>query len=551
MLRRFWLTALLILGYLAVAFYLVFLSRNKLTPDAAAYVQLARHYAHGELGLVVNSWWSPLYSWLLVPLVWAGVEIILAAKILAVFLGLGFACGVRRLVREALGGPYLHLSFAAALLLALPMLPTLVTPDLLLAALLAWYFALSFPLLRRDSFPAALAAGALGGLAFLAKAYAWPFVAAHLALTFCLRRWLVRRNLAQGRVWPLWLAAVAGLVIVSSPWIAIISVHEKALTISSAARHDCLECLATPCPVPEVRPPWVLQRPRPGRLLAWENPTEDAGWPPLWSPWDSAAALKCQAATLAGNLLTTWKILKSWDSFGLLAAGLCLGVLLLAFRPGFSAGGRGTFLLWAYGSIIIYVLGYALIVTEDRFLWPVAALLLALFLAGLAILKTGCHTLSRRAVSPGKVCVQTAHLAPITLAAALLLSLGLHAIAVVQDWRGPCGRGAEADWIRQSARQFDSGDPVAVNLDGSSLGLAAAFWTGREFLGVSTADSAATLAHDLAPFGRTEFLVYDDPPLADRLDADPSFRRIGASLNPRSGRRLWAFQSTVARASCP
>jgi hypothetical protein len=302
---------------------------------------------------------------------------------------------------------------------------------------------------------------------------------------------------------------------------------------------------------------------------------EDAGWPPLWSPWDSAAALNCQAATLAGNLQATWKVLRSWDSFGLLATGFCLGLLLFAFRPGFSAGDRGTFLLWAYGSIIIYVLGYALIVTEDRFLWPVAGLLLAIFLVGLSIMRTGCHTVSRRAVSPGTVCLSSAHPAPVqpgdkvwhphskdflnvlranfsaALAVSLLLSLGLHALAVVQDWRGPCGRGAEADWIRDSAQQFDVGVPVAVNLDGSSLGLAAAFWTGREFLGVSPADSAAAQARDLAPFGRVEMLVYDDQSLADRLDADPSFRRLGTSLNPRSGRRLWAFQSTVARASCP
>jgi len=543
-----WITLLLVLGYLAVAFYAVSQFRNLLISDGVSYIQVARYYAKGNLDLAVNSWWSPLFSWMLVPFVWMGAEPVLTAKILSVFLGLGFALGVRRFVREVLGGPYLLPAFAGALLLALPMVLA-VGADLLLACLLTWYFAWSVRLIRQDFHTGAFLTGVLGGLAFLAKAYALPFVLVHLAMTFLLRWALVRRQLVVGKVWSPFLAAYFGLLIAVAPWIVTVSIHDKKWLISSPASYDRLLCPVTPEATPKVIPPWVLQWPREGRLTTWENPPEATGWPKIWSPWDSAEAMKCQVVSLAYNIKDVFDEVRTSDLFGLQAAGFLAGCWLLVRRPRSILGGMGTFCLWACVSIVIYFLGYSLIVIKVRFLWAMWGMLLALFLAGLWTLRGG-KTPSWRAMAEHAALPAITPTASVTwltqaLTVVLLLSLGLNAIKTLKEGQNPAGLAAEATWIRESAAEFDFGNPIAANYDGRYQAMYVAYWENRIFLGASPAESAEAMARDLAPFGRTTLLIFNDKFLADSLGAHPAFRSLGRSSGVNNTRFLWVFEYTL------
>lgn len=58
--------------------------REQLAPDGVNYLSIAQHYAVGRFDVAVNPYWSPLLSWALVSLLWAGVEPLLAAKLVAV-----------------------------------------------------------------------------------------------------------------------------------------------------------------------------------------------------------------------------------------------------------------------------------------------------------------------------------------------------------------------------------------------------------------------------------------------------------------------------------
>ena len=180
-------------GFALLAGLLVWLSRWHLNPDAVAYVQIARHYAGGRFGLAVNSWFGPLLSWLLVPAVRLGLEPVLFVRLMNVGLALGFAVGAVALTARLGGGRGRLLAYVCALLLGVTMVPWPVTPDLLLTCLLTWYFVLSLDLAFAGSSGRALAVGLLGGLCYLAKAYALLFVVAHLVLTFAIRHVAARR----------------------------------------------------------------------------------------------------------------------------------------------------------------------------------------------------------------------------------------------------------------------------------------------------------------------------------------------------------------------
>lgn len=510
-------------GYLAAALYLIYISRHQINPDAVAYAQVARHYAAGEFSLAVNSWWSPLYSWVLVPLVWAGADPVLAAKLLGVPLGAILALGLVRLVRQVAGEGLDLVALAAGLLLVLPMLPSPVSPDLAVACLLVWYFVLASRLLRGGSPRGAFLAGLVGGVAYLAKAYALPFIAVHLVLLMFLR-W----RLAQGGgTWKTFAAAYAGLFAVAAPWILTISLHDGRPTISAPARYDRLLCPVSLTPEPDMPPPFALERPREGRLALWENPTEYAGWPDVWAPWDSLEAMKCQAATVVANLRPVLRDLRRSDALGLLLVGSCAAIWLVIRRRGAWADGPATFVLWALVSAAVYCFGYATLIVEARFLWPVRVLLLAISLVGLAALCSRAKWIGRAA------------------AVAILASLAVAAATRVHEWQKPGGFGDEADWNYRTAARLEGQGPIASNVAGRFLALYGSYRTGRVFVGASLAAATADdMQRDLAPFGPTTILVLDERRLAESLAASPAFKAMGAMADPSDKHTLWVFEFT-------
>src|SRR5438045_7475715 len=59
----------------------------EIEPDSIAYISIAREYAAGDFTDAVNAYWSPLYSWLMVPFIKTGIDPLIAAKIFGVIAG--------------------------------------------------------------------------------------------------------------------------------------------------------------------------------------------------------------------------------------------------------------------------------------------------------------------------------------------------------------------------------------------------------------------------------------------------------------------------------
>ena len=530
--------------YLVVATCLAVLSRDQLNPDGVAYIQVARNYAAGRFDLAVNSYWGPLLSWVLVPLVWLRADLQLAVKLMGVVLGLGFALGSVGLFRQAGGRRYDAVVLVSALLLALHMVPDPVSPDLLLAALLTAYFVSTAKLMHTPSVGRAFGTGALGGVAYLAKAYALPFVAVHLLVTFVISR--VTGGKGTGK--PL-AASVAGLLLVAAPWIVTISLHDGRPTIGSASRYarawspvggDRAAAQAStahyfgdwsPLRLAADQPHAVygLQLPRSGRITSWANPAEIAYSWHLWSPLDGLHGLKCQVQVTVHSMWNTLTFLKKQDLFGLLIAGGLMAGAFLLVAPSSLPRPTAVFFFWALVTAAIYVSGYALVNVVARLLWPVFGLLLAVSIRALLL----------PATAPARADGMRWPVGRTLLVVLVFLSFGFRAAVNMNYWRPGGTKGGPARWLRESARQMTMDRPVASNL--WCQGLYVAYWSNTTYLGELAGEYPEAIANEVAPYGPARVLIFDNAYLAGQLDRSPRFRRVEAITDGPEDHSMWAF----------
>ncbi len=181
-LKRYWcrLTAAFLAGLVLAGTYF----RYALNTDAVAYLRIASYYAEGKWDLAVSGYWGPLASWLMVPLLKLGMPMLLAGR---VFMGLSaviFWVGCIAVFRSfGLPEKWIRTGAAMSALVGIYWSVRAITPDLLLAGIVSLavsrMIASEFKMAK-----ACLTAGLLWGVAYLAKAVAFPLAISTMAI-FC------------------------------------------------------------------------------------------------------------------------------------------------------------------------------------------------------------------------------------------------------------------------------------------------------------------------------------------------------------------------------
>ncbi len=321
------LLAMVLLAYLAAAAGVVAALRGNLSIDGFAYLQMARHLVAGRFDLGISAYWSPLYSLAMVPLIALGVPPLAALDLVAVGTGalqVGAAWYLGRVL--GLGGTWLAIGTGVVAVKTLRDVVWWQGPDNLVAALLLLVLAAWMAAGETPSRPAAIGIGLLGGLAYLAKAYALPF----LFVWFPMAAWIEHRS-GRTRAWGKAARALLGLLAVSLPWVIGLRLATGTWTLSSAGGYN--HALVGPdrefasMPTEER-----LAKVPAGRLLAWEVPTDLPV--PAWSPLASERNLRHQAWLVALGLGGAWLNLATDDDLRLRTlAALALLVLALAPAP--------------------------------------------------------------------------------------------------------------------------------------------------------------------------------------------------------------------------
>ena len=153
---------------------------NEIDYDGISYIGIARHIRQGEFHSAVNAFRSPLMSWLIAAVpsgnhdyLHIGKLVNIASFLLTLVLLYSLAQSLWHSQRIA---AWAALLFAVGRGLAAAAVQS-VTPDFLFAALTLVYFLLLLRALRKDRVRDWLLLGIVHGVAFLAKAFALPWLA--------------------------------------------------------------------------------------------------------------------------------------------------------------------------------------------------------------------------------------------------------------------------------------------------------------------------------------------------------------------------------------
>jgi hypothetical protein len=518
--------ALLTACYVTIAVLGGLRNCDRIYPDTICYLRQAQYLVEGRVLFSVSAYWSPIFSWCLAPLLWIGMDGLHAVRIVLAAWGAVLVVGAVLLTRRLPVGPK-PLALACLLLVAVwvaAMSALLATPDVIVSAcLLLYFYCVTSPRLLTDR-RVALVSGALGGLSYLAKSYAFPFFLIHFVFSVFLagargpvapepgapRHRTVARPMLRA-----WLIGMIGFLVVSAPWIALISWKHGSLTFSTAGLINH-QVLAPPYVLPEQargRGPWPedwrLWRPPPGRLLAWETP-EALPWP-SWSPFADLRSLKHQLAHIARNANRLRRILVGADPVGLTLLALLSAPLLALLAPSRESSYRPR---WVFGTVVLYASGYLLVFMLPRhvepLLWPIGCIWCFHLLAGLRGW-LGVHFSSvsslRRKFAWG------------LLACLTVLSFSIAVGRKATDSIGPAAD--EHHVYRRAASDLKAAGcqgPVATTH--RTGGLYVAYHMGEIFLGRQRARNWQDCRPEVSAYGVRTYLVWSGEEPAPPLDGD-------------------------------
>ena len=378
----------ILLGYLLLCGAMLPWFLHRVAPDAVSYLTIAQKYRAWEFSDAINGYWSPLLSWLVAPFLCLGAPMDITGKCLEVAIGAGGLSAVWWL------GKRLELPEAVRVWTTLALVPAVAmyaltdtTPDVLVAGLLATYIGVMIGKEYPRSVWQGAACGLLGALAYVAKAYAFPFFLAHfLAVSGYL---FVRRRSSGVELRRLAAATAAGLLVfalVAGGWAGLLSRKYSRLTIGTTGSYQfSLHGQGHPTDVGGLYPPANKLA-----ISAWEDPTNltvlprppGANPPARPRPKVVPAAVPEVKPLLPDgpfsrvlyriyrNLIrytgTLFRLSPLWPF-------ILLGLLIACWNV--PRGGDRDRWVILIGTMLLYPAGYLMIFINERFFWLITFLL--------------------------------------------------------------------------------------------------------------------------------------------------------------------------------
>ena len=229
----------ILIAYFVLGIFLLDIFRYHINTDVPTYVAIAHKYAAGHFHDAINSFWSPLISWLMVPLILFGMDPLVAFKVVGLVTGIfGFF---------VLKGLLLDFSIPESDIpvLLLGLIPafyafTLITmnPDFLLAVILLFYVRLVISENYGKKITDGLVCGFLGVVAYFAKGFAFPFFITHFIIINLCRYFSTVEATVRKNILSCLIIGLVTFAFLSSPWIYLISAKFGKLTFNNAGSYN-------------------------------------------------------------------------------------------------------------------------------------------------------------------------------------------------------------------------------------------------------------------------------------------------------------------------
>jgi len=322
---------MLMLGVAVIFLYQVFLlilagwqNRHALTPDGVSYIRIASYYLHGQFDLAVSGYWGPMLSWLIAPWLALVENPLYAARITMGFSAIVFLIGCVSIFRSLEIHPAgLVLGAWVAAVSSAAWSVETIAADLLMSGLMCLAISRMITSHWLESRSLQIAAGVFWGMAYLAKAVAFPLafiISGAIALLWLIGRWSDRKVI--GRSLTITLSAFLSVACV---WVLMLSLKYERVVFSTNGTINYAN--AGPTNTTRRHPSFVIfHQPEAGRVTSWEDPTDMPYQ--SWSPFDSLENFKHQLILISWNAELAFKHLSEFATpqFGLFA--MILGLLV-------------------------------------------------------------------------------------------------------------------------------------------------------------------------------------------------------------------------------
>lgn len=360
--------SIILITYIFLASVFGFAHRYIIDPDGVSYLRLAGYIAEGNFQRSVTGYWSPLISWCMAPFLFLGIDGLITLRIVMALWGIPLVISIWLLAsRFNISNDAKFIVMLIATLIAANWSSSLVTPDLLLMTLILFYlYVVTNPNIfthKKISF----LCGIIGGVAYLSKHYALPFFLVHFPLMLILMKYTRNKGVSFKAGLVHLVIGLIGFLMISSPWISLMSSKYQRLTISSSG--NTTRAIAGPFKHPTVHRSFTgLHKPDNDYAIhTWEDPTGMDN--ETWSPFENKKYFIYQLKLSLNNILTIIKyFISNSFVFGLLAI-CCVPV---AFLRNLHNPEKGFLYGWSVITVIIYCSGYIISwANQDRYFLPV------------------------------------------------------------------------------------------------------------------------------------------------------------------------------------
>lgn len=357
--------------YLIAGLYLLSYFQYQINPDGVFYISIAQKYSNLNFHDALNSHYSPLFSWLMIPFILSGLSTLMAAKILSLVIGLSSIVAIWSFSYKLEIAEWIRYLILIALIpFVLHSVLSMITPDFLLMCILVIYFNFIFSRDYPVSPTKALLCGLLGGVAYLSRGYAFPFFIIHFTLCsiihFCRNKTYERKKLILKN----YFLGLIAFSLIAGSWIFVVSHKYDRIIISAAGsfNYGGLHPDRNPhiTDMHENEATGLIKPPNESAIHAWEEPSYFDRRPP-WNPFQSWQYFQHSIYIILKNIYDNYLIYIFFSPLSVVVIFSCF--LALAYTRSVKVSEND--LLFPFVTLLLYPIGYwfTAVTFSHRYIW--------------------------------------------------------------------------------------------------------------------------------------------------------------------------------------
>lgn len=359
--------------YFIIGFFLINYYQYGINADSISYITIAQEYLNGNFTDAVNGYWSPLFSWLLIPFLpfsSSPISNIYLARVLSLITGILTIIGVNLLIsRFEIDKTSKTLVLFSLIPIILSFLSGLISPDLLVTTILIYYLYIILDSDYPNKKYAGLSCGILGALAYLSKSYALPLFLAHFLLFNLIFYFKCTNKGKQQKIFKNLILGLMVFFVISGVWIALISDKYGKTTFGTAGDYN-YELVGPQSHGDFVYYHGIIKPPNEFAVSAWEDPSYFKM--KSWSALESWSNFKYQIGLILSNAV---KIISIFEVASIFSIIIFITGIIMVLKFNINRASKNK-LIYLITTILLYLGGYSLVLIEPRYLWLVNILLL-------------------------------------------------------------------------------------------------------------------------------------------------------------------------------